>query len=255
MIIKTGIISKIAITIFNINIYWYAILIALAVVIGLIICKIRDGKFGIDYQNILDLCLIMLPVAIIFARVYYVIFMLDNYITNPIQIINFRDGGLAIYGGIIGGAITTIIFCKIKKIKILDVLDYLSPCLALGQSIGRWGNYINIEAYGKETSFFIKMQIIEDGVIKYVHPTFLYECIVTLVLFVILLFISKKRKFSGQITYLYIIIYSFARIFIEYLRTDSLMLYNYKISLILSVFLFVFFSCIFVNKICKHNKK
>lgn len=254
MIIKTGLIPRVAFSILGIDIYWYAVLIVLGIGLGIILCKFKDGKFGIKFEDILDLSLIMLPIAFVCARLYYVLFSLSYYINYPNEIFNIKDGGLAIYGGIIGAVITIIIFCKIKKIKILDLLDYLAPCLALGQAIGRWGNYINIEAYGTETTGFIRMEIIKDGVIKYVHPTFLYESLVTFCLFIVLILITNKRKFSGQITYLYIIIYSFARMFIENIRTDSLMLFNFKISLILSLILFVIFSFIFVFNMYKNCK-
>lgn len=255
MVIKTGIIPKVAISIGNIDIYWYAIFIVTGILLGFLISKLKDGKLGIKFENILDLCIFMLPIAIICARLYYIAFSLEFYINNPSEILNIRDGGLAIYGGIIGGVITAAIFCRIKKIKILDLLDFIAPCLALAQAIGRLGNYVNIEAYGSETNSILKMEILENGITKYVHPTFLYESIVTIFIFVFLSILTNRRRFSGEITYLYIIIYSFARIFIENLRTDSLMLFNYKISLILSVLLFVVFSLIFVYSIYKNSKK
>lgn len=251
MIIKTGIIPKVALSIGNLEIYWYAILIVLGIILGIIVCKFKNGKFGIKFDDVLDLCLFMLPISIICARLYYVIFSFNYFIDNPSEILNIKNGGLAIYGGIIGATITSIVFCYIKKIKILDLLDYIVPCLALGQSIGRWGNYVNIEAYGTESALPIRMEIIQNGITKYVHPTFLYESIITFILFIILMVISNKRKFSGEITYLYIIIYSFARSVIENLRTDSLMLFNFKISLILSVILFVIFSFIFGYNVYK----
>lgn len=255
MIIKTGLIPRIAVSIGEIDIYWYAILIVLGMILGIITCKLKSGKFGIKFDDILDLCLFMLPISIIFARIYYVIFSLDYFLDAPVQILNIRDGGLAIYGGIIGAIATIIVFCYIKKIKTLDLLDYIVPSLALGQAIGRWGNYINIEAYGTETTLPIKMEVIENGITKFVHPTFLYESIITFILFIVLIVISSKRKFSGEVTYLYIIIYSFARIIIENLRTDSLMLFNFKISLILSIILFVVFSFIFVFNVYKKEKQ
>ena len=135
----------------------------------------------------------------------------------------------------------------------LDITDFIAPVIALCQSIGRWGNYINIEAYGYETNFPIKMEIIENGITKYVHPTFLYESICTLAIFIILSILSKKRKFSGEITYLYIILYAFIRFFIEGLRTDSLMLFNCRISQILSLVLFIVFSCILIYKKNKYK--
>lgn len=250
MVIKTGIIPSIAFEIFGVPIYWYAILIVSSMVIALLWCKKQNGKFNIKFDDILDLAIIILPISIICARLYYVMFSLDYYIKNPSEIFNIKNGGLAIYGGLIGGIIVILVFSKIKKLRVLDITDYIVPIIAFCQSIGRWGNYINIEAYGYETNLPIKMEVIENGIIKYVHPTFLYESICTMMIFIILSILSKKRKFSGEITYLYIICYSFIRFFIEGLRTDSLMLFNFRISQILSLVLFVLFSCILM-----YNKK
>ena len=209
MIIKTGLIPRIAFELFGVPIYWYAILIVGSMILGLIWCKLHDGRFGIKFEQLLDLAIIVLPTAIICARLYYVLFSLDYFLSNPSEIIRIKDGGLAIYGGIIGGIIVIAIFSKIKKLKLLDITDYIAPIVAFCQSIGRWGNYINIEAYGYETNWPIKMEIIEAGITKYVHPTFLYESISTLAIFIILSILSRKRKFSGEITFMYIICYSF----------------------------------------------
>lgn len=214
----------------------------IALILALIIFKIKDEKFGIKYSDILDLCIILIPISIICARIYYVIFRLDIYAQNPVQIFHFRSGGLAIYGGIIGGIITAYIFCKKRKIEILNLLDYIAPCLALGQAIGRWGNFVNIEAYGTKTNLPWRMGIVEEGKYIEVHPTFLYESIATLIIFIILTVISKKPKFKGQITYLYLIMYSLTRAIIEDLRTDSLMLGNLRVSAVLSILIFIFAS-------------
>lgn len=248
MIIRTGIISRIAFTFAGIDIYWYAILIVSSIIIGIIWSIYNSGKYGIKYETIIDLCIFMIPIAILSARTYYVLFNFEYYKNNPIEILNFRNGGLAIYGGVIGAIITIIIFGKIKKINILNLTDYIAPIVPLGQAIGRWGNYINIEAYGVETSLPIKMEIIENGITKYVHPTFLYESIGDFVLFLLLLKISKKTKFSGQITFLYFIGYSFLRFFIEGLRTDSLMLGNIRASQLLSLIIFIVFSILYIIK-------
>lgn len=248
MIIKTGLISQVAFEFFGIPVYWYGVLIVSAMILALILCRLYSGKFGIKFDDILDMAIFVIPIAIISARLYYVIFSLDYFVDNPSEILQIKDGGLAIYGGIIGGLITILIMCKIKKIKPLDVTDYIVPVLALAQSIGRWGNYINIEAYGYETNLPLKMEIIESGIIKYVHPTFLYESVSTFIIFILLSILSKKRKYSGQITYIYIICYSFIRFIIEGLRTDSLMFFNCRISQILSLALFIVFSSILIYK-------
>lgn len=241
-------ISKIACKIFGINITWYAILIVSAIIIALLIYKKQNGLYNIKFQNIIDLSIYLIPISFISARIYYVLFNLNYFLANPLDIINIRQGGLAIYGGIIGGAITSYIFAKKRKIVFLSLLDYIVPALALGQAIGRWGNFFNVEAYGNQTTNILRMGIWEHGIYKEVHPTFLYESIVNVIIFVILIFRQKNRKFSGEITYIYLSLYSFARIFIENLRIDSLMLGNYRISQILSVIIFVVFCGILAKK-------
>lgn len=259
-------IKRVAFSIFGIDIYWYGIIIALAIMIALLILKLQDDKFGIEFNTILDLAIYLIPISLICARIYYVLFNLQQYTNNPLKIFNLRDGGMAIYGGIIGGLITCIIFCKKRKIKILNMLDYIVPVLALGQAIGRWGNFINIEAHGTETNSIFRMGIIENGTYMEVHPTFLYESIITFFLAILLLNIkdsekikkdSKKqliRKYPGQVTFIYLIVYSFARFFIEGIRTDSLMLFNFRISQILSMAIFVVFCLILTYKELKHKK-
>lgn len=134
-------ISRIAFSIGNIDVYWYAIFIVLAFILALIIFKIKDGKFGIKFTDIVDLAIYVIPISIISARIYYVLFNLNEYTNNPIQIFNFRNGGLAIYGGVIGGLITCYIFCKKRKIDLLDLIDYIVPCLALRTSNRKMGEF------------------------------------------------------------------------------------------------------------------
>ena len=124
-------INRIALSIGGISIYWYAILMTSAFVISLLIYKLKNGKFEIKFSDILDLALLVIPISIVSARLYYILFNLEYYVANPTQIFNLRSGGLAIYGGIIGGAVTCYIFCKKRKIDLLDLLDYIVPCLAL----------------------------------------------------------------------------------------------------------------------------
>ncbi len=153
--------------------------------------------------------------------------------------LNIKSGGLAIYGGILGAVGTIIIFCKIKKINILNVLDIFVPYLALGQSIGRWGNFINGEAYGTITNNIFRMGIVENGLYKEVHPTFLYESISTLIIFLVLLALKKHRKYKGELTIVYLLLYSFIRAIIEGLRTDSLMIGTFRVSQVISVIIFI----------------
>lgn len=246
--------KTIAFNLFGIDIYWYAIIITMAFIIGLIILKINEGKYNIKFDDCLDIFIITFPVSIIGARLYYIIFNLQYYFQNPSEILNIRGGGMAIYGGIIAGAISIFIVTKIKKINFLDMLDYTVPALALGQAIGRWGNFINGEAYGTETNLPWAISVWENGIYKNVHPTFLYESLATFTIFIVLTKLSKKRAFRGEITYIYIILYSFSRFFIEGIRIDSLMLNNIRISQILSLILFVTFCGLLSYDVVKKYK-
>lgn len=246
--------KTIAFNLFGIDIYWYAIIITMAFIMGLIILKLNEGKYNIKFDDCLDIFIITFPVSIIGARLYYILFNLQYYLQNPSEILNFRGGGMAIYGGIIAGTISILIITKVKKINFLDMLDYTAPALALGQAIGRWGNFINGEAYGTETNLPWAIRVLENGIYKNVHPTFLYESLATFTIFIVLTKLSKNRGFRGEITYIYIILYSFARFFIEGIRIDSLMLNNIRISQILSLILFVTFCGILSYDVVKKYK-
>lgn len=246
-------VNSIAISIGNLDIYWYAIFITIAFLIAILFCKKDEGKYNINFESILNLMVIAIPVSIIFARIYYVLFNLNSYLSNPIKILAIRDGGVAIYGGIIGAVITTVIYCKKSQIKVLDMLDYIVPYLALGQAIGRWGNFFNAEAHGSLTNNILRMGIIENGQYIEVHPTFLYESIACLIIFIILYRLRNKRKYKGQLTYIYLFLYGFIRTFIEGLRTDSLMLGNIRISQLLSIILCIGFGSILIYKKVKEK--
>ncbi len=251
-------ISNIAISILGIDIYWYAILIVLAIILSLIILrnniKHSNTNSNIKFDYMLELIVFLLPIAFIFARLYYILFNLEYYANNPIQIFNIRSGGLAIYGGMIGGILTTYIYCRIKKISFIELLDKLAPVLALSQAIGRWGNFFNIEAYGTETTNLLRMGIVENGIYKEVHPAFLYESIIDFIIFIILMIMTKKKVKTGKITLTYLLIYSFARFFIEGLRTDSLMLYDVRISQLISIIIFVISCSIVCYEVIKNKK-
>ena len=245
-------INNIAFSIGGVAIYWYSIFITSAIAIGMIILKKRDGLYGIKFDDIIDLAVWTIPIAIISARLYYIFFYNSGYyLKNPSEIFDIRNGGLAIYGGIIGGVITCIIFCKRRKIEILDLLDLIAPVLALGQAIGRWGNFVNVEAYGTETTLPWRMGIYELGEYIEVHPTFLYESIATFIIFILLMRIKDKRNFKGQLTCIYFIGYGFVRMIIEGLRTDSLMVGSIRISQLLSVIIFISATTLYIKK----NKK
>lgn len=223
--------DPIAFRLFGVDIAWYGILISLGIFLGIIVATARAKKEGLYSDVIIDLSLIAVPAAIIGARIYYVIFSWGYYSKNVKEILNFREGGLAIHGAIIAGAIAGYFFCKYKKIKFWTLADITAPSIILGQAIGRWGNFVNQEAHGGPTN--LPWGIIVNGV--KVHPTFLYESIWNFIVFGLLLSFSKKKKYDGQIFILYIILYSIARFFIEGLRTDSLMFGPFRIAQLISI--------------------
>lgn len=246
--------SQIAFCLFGVPIYKYAICIVLGIIVALILCKISKYKFGIEIDEVLENFVIGLIFGVIGARLYFVLFNLNYYSQNLLEIFNLRDGGLAIYGGLIFGALGIILNCKLKKIDLLNFFDYIIPFVAIAQSIGRWGNFFNIEAYGYETQSFFRMGINTlNGYIE-VHPVFLYESIATFLIFIILKILQKNRKFKGEILISYCIMYSGIRSILEGLRTDSLMFFNFRISQILSIFIF-FVSIVFLYKKLKDSKK
>lgn len=247
--------SKIAFYLFGIPIYKYAVCIVLGIIIALILARLSKEKFQNKFDDILELSLYSIIAGIVGARIYFVIFNLQYYLSSPFQILNFRDGGLAIYGGLIAGAIVALIYCKFKNINFLNCLDYIVPFVAIAQSIGRWGNFFNIEAYGETTKSIFRMGIQTiNGYIE-VHPVFLYESISTFFIFIFLKHRQKQRKFQGEIFLEYLMLYSFDRIFLEGVRTDSLMLFNFRISQILSIFIFIVSLIFFIKNTKKHTKK
>lgn len=228
--------NPVAFTIFGIDIMWYGILISLGVLLGVLIALRECRRIGFKEEDLLDFLLIAIPAAIVGARAYYVIFSWDYYSQNPSQIINIRSGGLAIHGAIIAGIIVGLIFCRVRKIKLWQILDIVVPSVALGQAIGRWGNFINQEAHGGPTN--LPWGIIVNG--QKVHPTFLYESLIDLCIFLFLMWYrKKKRKNEGEVTALYFILYSVGRFFVEGLRTDSLMFMNIRVAQLVSIALLI----------------
>ena len=198
--------------------------------LAVIISSKRAPRVGIESESILDLAIWMLPIGIAGARAYYVLFNSSIY-HSFYDVINIRNGGLAIHGGLIAGLIVLLIICSKKKINPLDMADLVIPSVALAQSIGRWGNYFNSEAHGGPTDLPWGMMV--DGV--KVHPTFLYESIWCFILFFVLSYFFYNRKFKGQVVCLYGMLYSVERFFVEGLRTDSLMIGPLKQAQVISI--------------------
>lgn len=210
--------DPIAFSLFGIDIRWYAIMICAGMILGTAIAMRRCPSRGIVPDDFLDVILVSLPTGIVGARCWYVAFEWENY-HSFFDVINTRAGGLAIQGGLIFGILAAWLMCRHKKISFLTVLDTAVPSIALGQAIGRWGNYFNQEAHGTATD--LPWAILIDG--ERVHPTFLYESLWCLILFAVLSVIDKRKKFKGQTMCLYFILYSLERFFVEQLRTDSLL--------------------------------
>ena len=213
-------------TVFGKDIYFYGVFIACGFLLGILFCSKKSAAFGIKEDDVYDLMIWMIPLSIIGARLYFVLFRLEDYIGQPfVQWIAVWEGGLAIYGGVIAGILVTVLFCKIKKISIPALLDLLVFGLLIGQIIGRWGNFMNREAFGGETDIFCRMGLIaKDGTAIYVHPTFLYESLWNFALFIFLCVWTKKghRRYDGQCLLIYFLWYGIGRAWIEGLRTDSL---------------------------------
>ncbi len=224
--------NPVAFTIFGVDIMWYGVLISTGVLLGVVFALRECKRIGFKEDNLLDFLLYAIPAAIVGARAYYVIFSWDFYSKNPDQIINIRNGGLAIHGALIAGVIVGVLFCRIRKIKALELLDIVMPSVALGQAIGRWGNFINQEAHGGPTD--LPWGIIVNG--QKVHPTFLYESIIDFCIFLFLMWFRKNKKITdGQVLGLYLILYSAGRFFVEGLRTDSLMFLGMRVAQLISL--------------------
>ncbi|MCH4167949.1 MAG: prolipoprotein diacylglyceryl transferase [Streptococcaceae bacterium] len=243
-------IDPIALRIFGLEIHWYAVIILAGAIAGVYLAQKEAVRQGLKSDDILDFILITFPIAIIGARIYYVLFDLQAYRDNPLSVFAIWQGGLAIYGGLIAGFICLLVFTYYRVIPRLKFLDIATPSVILGQAVGRWGNFVNQEAYGEPTSYhflketlhlpdFIVNQMKVDGV--YHQPTFLYESVWNLVGFAILMLIRHQKWIkSGQLFAFYLVWYGIGRFFIEGLRTDSLMIGNtIRVSQVLSLVLVV----------------
>ncbi len=218
------------------SIYLYGIIIAVGLSLAVVYGCRRCTQFGFREDDILDGVLWVTPFAILCARLYYCIFSWDSYAANPISILYIWEGGLAIYGGVLGAIVGVAVFCRIKHIKVTALLDLVSLGFLIGQCIGRWGNFFNREAFGAQTEIALRMGLFNTvtGKTEYYHPTFLYESLWNAAGFVLLHFLSKKRKYDGQIALGYVAWYGLGRAFIEGLRTDSLMWGDFRVSQVLA---------------------
>lgn len=236
--------SKVAFNLGSITISWYSICILTGIIIASYIIGKEAKKFNIPSYFVSNLVFWCVVFGIVGARIYYVLFNLDYYLQSPMEIIKVWNGGLAIHGGIIAGIITLILYCKKYNIDIMRMTDISIVGVIIAQAIGRWGNFFNSEAHGGVvTKEFLESlhlaEFIIDGMhigINYYHPTFLYESLLCIIGFILLILIRKNKKLKiGTLTSIYFIWYGIIRYFIESLRTDSLMLFDIKIAQLVSI--------------------
>ena len=257
-------INRVAFTIFGRDVAWYGVIISFGMVLAFLLALKHAKNEGVSTDDLLDITIFTVIFSIIGARFYYVITSLDSYIVegNFLEtlkgMVAIWNGGLAIYGGIIAGAITVFVICRIKKLNYAKICDLIAPSLMLGQIIGRWGNFVNAEAHGTETTLPWRMGIRPAGseITSYVHPTFLYESLWNLLGLIIILSLYKKKKYNGKVTLMYLAWYGFGRAFIEQLRTDSLYVGSFRISQLVGIITFVAAgTCLIVFGIKHKNDK
>lgn len=271
--------NRVAFKIGNFNIYWYGIFIALGAMLGIALCLKEAKRTGQSQDVYSDFAFVGIITGVCCARIYYLIFHGDSIL----DFFKFRDGGLAIYGGVLGGILAAVIFAKIKNINFFKLADTCIMSVLVGQIFGRWGNFFNREAFGRYTDSFFAMALKADQVnglalngntaiyqgnaeypvtvfngVSYiqVHPTFLYECVWNIVLLVIMLAVRKHKKFEGQLMAMYFIGYGMGRFIIESLRTDQLLVFGIPVSMAVSALLVTagVLAIIFLKKFKKNEK-
>ncbi len=270
------------ISVFGVDIAYYGITIAIAMIVGISIALHEAKRTGQNQDTYLDLLMLTMLTSVLGARIYYVIFSWDNYKDNLSEILNIRNGGLAIYGGIIAGVITVFVYSKITKMKFLQIADTVCMGLAAGQIIGRWGNFFNREAFGEYTNNLLAMQlpvsavrkneitsamwnhVVTIGGVEYiqVHPTFLYEGLWNFMVLLFLFWFRKRKKFEGELFFCYLAGYGVGRFWIESLRTDQLLLpgIHVPVSQMLSAVLVIVSLSVIIckrrkNRECRYDKR
>ena len=219
-----------------VTLHLYGLVIAVGLLLAVLYSLRRCKQFGLKQDDLLDGVLWVTPFAIICARAYYVAFTWEAYADNPISALYIWEGGIAIYGGVLGAVLGIAILCKVKKLKFAAVMDLVLLGFLIGQSMGRWGNFFNREAFGAPTDSFLRMGLFNSatGQWEYYHPTFLYESVWNLTGLILLHFWSKKRRYDGQIALGYVAWYGLGRAWIEGLRMDSLYWGDFRVSQVLA---------------------
>ncbi len=244
-------VNSVAFSIFGLDIAWYAIIITLGIVACVLITCHRAKKIGVDSEHIIDMSLFTITSGIVGARLYYVAVEFDRF-DSFWDVINIRGGGMAIYGGIIGGALAVYFVCKYKKLNFLLLGDIIYPSVMLAQAIGRWGNFMNAEAHGIKTDLMWGMTI--NGTGPY-HPTFLYESLWNVIGFVVLTFVIYRfKQYDGQIYYLGAAYYGLGRFMIEGLRTDSMFIGEVRTNQFLAAAAFVIYTGLLIYNAIKKTR-
>ncbi len=270
--IKPFEIDRVACEVFGVEIYWYGVIITLGMVLAVAYAAWRAHQIGVNLDSMSDMAIFTIIFGVLGARLYYVLTSLDQYDSIK-EVFAIRDGGLAIYGGIICGTATIFAVCKIKKINWRAMFDCIAPGVMIAQAIGRWGNFFNVEAYGSITklpwrmcSESIAYELLRDGQIDLSqaieitqgtlggHPTFLYECLWNVLGFILINIFYKKKKFNGQIALSYFAWYGFGRMLIEGLRTDSLYVLGFRISQVIGLLCFVVCTAIIIYVLIRQKK-
>ena len=218
------------------TIHYYGLIIAIGLLLGMFYSCKRSKEFGLKEDDVLDGFLWVTPFAIVCARIYYVAFSWANYRDNPISVLYIWNGGIAIYGGVLGAVLGMWVLCKVKKLKFTAVLDLILTAFLIGQFIGRWGNFMNREAFGAPAESFLRMGLFntKTGSWEYYHPTFLYESMWNVAGFLLLHFLSRRRQYDGQVALGYAAWYGLGRAMIEGLRVDSLYWGPFRVSQVLA---------------------
>ncbi len=260
--------DRVAFTLWGKDVYWYGILMAVGIVLAVLLAMREGKRKKLPEDTIVDLCLVIIPLGVVFARLYYVLFELERYLQDPITILYIWEGGLAIYGAVIGGLLGAVIYARVKKLRFLRLVDCIAPGLVLAQAIGRWGNFFNQEAFGLPINngellwfpFAVKIEGLHyfNGVLcenPYHMATFFYESAWCLLIFIFLWSYRKKFRHDGDAFLAYVMLYAFERMFVEGLRGDSLMLGGIRVSQALSAVAFLAVLVFFVVRRIKENKE